>query len=290
MQLPSLNTLRTFEAAARHQSFLLAAEELNITPSAVSHQIRQLENTLTVKLFERSARQVSLSRKGDQYYTQVQQALQILSRATSSLAGPSRDRQIRMSVVPFFATRWLMPRIDRFQAAHSGWELAIQTSTQRSDFDREDLDLVIRRGGGTWRGLSSTLLLEEELIAVAAPSIANGANNLTQLKTLPLLYNSQVPSEWREWFAALGQEFTPSGTRLELQNNSQILEACVTGIGVALIDRQLIGEELTQGRIQPVTPLSVRGMRNYFLAYPKEHAKRPAVKLFQSWLQNELKL
>lgn len=288
MALPSLNILRTFEAAARHESFNKAAEELNISPSAVSHQIRQLESTLGVKLFGRTARRVVLTEKGEFYFKHVQEGIHILLQATQSLMDPTREQQIRMSVVPFFATRWLMPRLESFQAQHPGWELAIQTSTQKSDFDREDLDLVIRRGAGNWPGLTQHLLLEEELIAVALPSLAARITSLQDLKKASLLYNSQVPGEWQDWFAQLGEDFSPPTARLEFQNNSQILEACLAGAGIALMDRRLLQQELEDRRVVPAFKASVCGMRNHYLVYPEGHGNHASIKLFRDWLQSIL--
>ena len=121
MAFPSLNVLRTFEAAARHESFNKAADELCISPSAVSHQIKQLEMILDVELFERSARRVKLSGKGEFFFKNIQQGIRIIEQAINSLKNPQRDHQIRMSVVPFFATRWLMRRMENFQVQHPGW-------------------------------------------------------------------------------------------------------------------------------------------------------------------------
>lgn len=288
MAFPSLNVLRTFEAAARHESFQKAALELHISASAISHQIRQLEDILGIKLFGRGGRRVVLTQKGEYYFNNVQQGIQILVQATNSIMDPMRDRQIRMSVVPFFATRWLMPRLENFQSQYPGWELAIQTSTQKSDFDLEDLDLVIRRGGGDWPGMHQHLLLEEQLIAVARPSVAGQITSLEDLQQASLLYNSQVPSEWQDWFAKLGCNFTPPTARLEFQNNSQILETCLAGAGIALMDRHLLKEDLSTGRVVQVLEQQVSGMRNYYLVYPVNHEERRSILLFQGWIQKQL--
>ncbi len=288
MSFPSLNTLRTFEAAARHLSFNRAADELCISPSAVSHQIRQLEHTLGIRLFLRSERRVSLTQKGEFYFKNVQQGIQILVQATNSLTTPMREHTIRISAVPFFATRWLMRRLDTFQAHYPGWELAIQTSTQKSEFDREDLDLVIRRGAGDWPGMIAHLLLRESLVPVCAPAMARTIDTIVALKGATLLHNSQVPSEWSEWFGKIGHTFSAPTAKLEFQNSSQILEACIAGVGIALMDRQLIFQEMAEGRIQSVVDQQVDGMRNYYLVYPKSHTTRKSVQIFLEWISNEL--
>ncbi|WP_029066580.1 LysR substrate-binding domain-containing protein [Labrenzia sp. DG1229] len=288
MAYPSLNSLRTFETAARLLSFNKAADELCISPSAVSHQIRQLENTLGVKLFARVERGVTLTSKGEFYFMNVQQGVRILLRATDLLMDPKRSRTIKMSVVPFFATRWLMPRLERFQSLFADWELAIQTSTQKSDFEAEDLDFVIRRGRGNWPNLVSRLLMNENLTPFCATPLAGSVSDLKDLKAAPLLYNSQVPTEWSEFFASLDEQFVAPAARLEFQNTSQILDACIAGAGIALMDPALIAAELRDGRITPALDITVASYRQYYLVFPENHADRQAVDIFLKWVDAEL--
>lgn len=288
MAYPSLNSLRTFETAARLLSFNKAADELCISPSAVSHQIRQLENTLGVKLFARVERGVTLTSRGEFYFVNVQQGVRILLRATDLLMDPKRSRTIKMSVVPFFATRWLMPRLERFQSLFADWELAIQTSTQKSDFEAEDLDFVIRRGRGSWPNLVSRLLMNENLTPFCAPLLAGSILDLNDLKTAPLLYNSQVPTEWSEFFASVDEQFDAPAARLEFQNTSQILDACIAGAGIALMDPALIAAELRDGRITPALDITVASYRQYYLVFPENHADRQAVDIFLKWVDAEL--
>lgn len=288
MAYPSLNSLRTFETAARLLSFNKAADELCISPSAVSHQIRQLENTLGVKLFARVERGVTLTSRGEFYFMNVQQGVRILLRATDLLMDPKRSRTIKMSVVPFFATRWLMPRLERFQSLFADWELAIQTSTQKSDFEAEDLDFVIRRGKGSWPNLVSRLLMNENLTPFCAPLLAGSILDLNDLKTAPLLYNSQVPTEWSEFFASVDEPFDAPAARLEFQNTSQILDACIAGAGIALMDPALIAAELRDGRITPALDITVASYRQYYLVFPENHADRQAVDIFLKWVDAEI--
>lgn len=230
-----------------------------------------------------------LTQKGDYYFTNIQQGIQILLQATHAIMDPMRDKQIRMSVVPFFATRWLMPALESFQSQYPGWELAIQTSTQKSDFDLEDLNLVIRRGAGNWPGMCQHLLLEEHLIAVAPPALSATLHSLQDLERASLLYNSQVPTEWQDWFSQLGHTFAPSSARLKFQNNSQIIEACITGAGVALMDIRLVRDELKTKRLLPVQDHCVSGMRNHYLVYPKSHQGRASITLFKNWIETRIR-
>jgi len=282
---PSLNSLRTFEAAARLLSFNKAAQELCISPSAVSHQVRQLEQQLDTKLFTRIERGVTLTPIGEYYFSNVQQGIQILLRATDVVMDPKRSRTIKMSVVPFFATRWLMPRLESFQLRYPDWELAIQTSTQKSNFETEDLDLVIRRGKGSWPGLTSKLILSEKLTPVCAPQMCETISNLTDLASAPLLYNTQVLTEWPEFFSHLGEPFNAPTARLEFQNSSQILEACSTGIGVALMDPTLIQDELKSNRLTQLLGLTVPSLRNYYLVYPDKQRERKGLRVFLDWIE-----
>jgi LysR family transcriptional regulator, glycine cleavage system transcriptional activator len=290
MTYPSFNSLRTFEAAARLLSFNLAAQELNVSPSAVSHQIRHLESVLCTKLFIRMDRKVVLSKEGKVFYQKVHEGILVLVTATNELMNPTQSKIIRISVVPFFATRWLMPRLVHFQIAHPDWELNIEASTRKSNFSEENLDLVIRRGGGVWPGMSSVLLKQEYLTPVCTAKVGDKISSFDNLKQAPLLHNSQVLSEWSDWFSANGESYEPDPVRMDFQNTSQILEACMAGVGVALIDPSLITEELNSRRlIRPIDCL-VPSIRSYYLVYPRDHSNNSAVQVFSNWIQQELSI
>jgi len=286
MSLPSLNSLRTFESAARLKSFSLAASELFVSPSAVSHQIRQLEERLGVQLFVRLDRQVVLSQAGERYYPQVKIGIETLLNATQALLHDDQIAEsiIKISVVPFFATRWLLPKLEDFRQVHPSWQLKMQTSTDASDFSQEGLDLVIRRGTGPWPGMQAKLLCCEQLAAVCHPSLATQLQEVEELLKLPLLINAKVLSEWREWFDSQNKQYSEPDLSFDFQNTAQILDACLAGAGVALIDPVLISQELEQGKLVNLSGQSVPSLRQYFFVYPKAYQVQPNIQLFEQWI------
>ncbi|MEH6445058.1 MAG: LysR substrate-binding domain-containing protein [Oceanospirillaceae bacterium] len=293
MSLPSLNSLRTFESAARLQSFALAAQELYISPSAVSHQIRQLEQRLGVTLFIRLDRKVVLSDAGAQYYPEVQNGITTLLNATDQLLKKNSldtlaPTVIQMSVVPFFATRWLLLRLHKFRTLYPLWQIKMQTSTDASDFDSQDFDLVIRRGTGPWQGMISKLLCKERLAAVCHPDLAKTIKQPIDLIQQPLLFNAKVMSEWHEWFEAQSLSFNQPAVSLEFQNTSQILDACLVGAGVALVDPMMISQEIAQGKLINLFSSSMQSLRHYFIVYPLKHQQNENIKIFEQWLLKEV--
>ncbi|ETX12688.1 hypothetical protein MUS1_01860 [Marinomonas ushuaiensis DSM 15871] len=290
MALPSLNSLRTFESAARLSSFLLAAEELFISPSAVSHQIRQLEQRLGVTLFVRLDRQVVLSAEGERYYPQVKLGIETLLRATEQLTDQAlvTNQEIKMSIVPFFATRWLLPKLASFRASQPNWQLKVQTSTSSSDFNKSNFDLAIRRGVGPWNGMIAKRLCRERLVAVCRNDIFTSIKQVIDLLDLPLLFNANVMTEWHEWFSTQQLAFNDPEVSFDFQNTSQILDACIAGTGVALIDPILIKDELDQGKLRQIFPVSVASQRHYFIVYPQQSEQQESIQLFEKWLFEQL--
>ncbi|EPJ43552.1 MAG: hypothetical protein OFPI_42480 [Osedax symbiont Rs2] len=292
MSLPSLNSLRTFESAARLKSFSRAATELFVSPSAVSHQIRQLEARLGVALFIRLDRQVVLSAAGQRYYPQVKLGIDTLLEASSQLAEELTGtvQEIKMSVVPFFATRWLLPKLSGFRKSQPDWQLKVQTSTSASDFNSQDFDLVIRRGIGPWKGMIAKKLCRERLVAVCQPKMYLDIQQVTDILDQPLLFNAKVMTEWREWFVSQGLGFNDPVVSFDFQNTSQILDACIAGTGVALIDPILITEELAQGKLRKIFDHSVPSLRDYFIVYPDQCQHQQNILFFEQWLFKQLAL
>ncbi len=289
MPLPSLNSLRTFESAARLQSFSLAAAELFVSPSAVSHQIRQLEQRLCVALFVRLDRQVILSPAGQRYYPQVKLGIDTLLKASRELTEQACTvQEIKMSVVPFFATRWLLPKLASFRKSQPNWQLKIQTSTSASDFNRESFDLVIRRGVGPWQGMTAKRLCGERLAAVCQPKMYRQITKVTDLLAQPLLFNANVMSEWQEWFESQQQSFNDPVVSFDFQNTSQILDACIAGTGIALIDPIMIKDELAQGKLRQIFSGAVPSLRGYFIAYPKQFEQQQKIQVFEQWIFEQL--
>jgi len=290
MSLPSLNSLRTFESAARLKSFALAAQELFVSPSAVSHQIRLLEQRLGVELFIRLDRKVALSNAGELFYPQVKLGITTLITATEQLRVNNEENNLllKMSVVPFFATRWLLPKLADFKRLYPNCHLKVHTSTTASNFAQESLDLVIRRGVGPWLGMVSKLLCRERLAAVCSPELLMSIKRPQDLFRQPLLCNVEVMTEWQEWFETQGLVYQAPKSSFDFQNTSQILDACLSGAGVALIDPLMIHQHLLQGELVNIFNHSVDSIRSYFIVYPEQHRSQDKIHIFEQWLSDKM--
>jgi LysR family glycine cleavage system transcriptional activator len=292
-KLPSTAALAAFEAAARHQSFTKAAAELSVTQSAVCRQIASLESFLGVALFRRSQRGVGLTEAGQRYARSVATRLDEVERDTLDLMAQAgqggQGGALELAVVPTFATQWLMPRLSRFQAGHPGITVHFSSRTRPFLFADTDLDAAIHAGNGVWPGTEGRLLMPETLVTVASPRLLNGRTDWTpqSLSTLPLLQASTRPYAWRHWFESQGLqvEHDMAGARMELF--SMLSEAAAQGLGVALVPRMLVDNELASGRLVQVVPQALLSDRRYYLLYPEHKAASPALKAFADWLDGE---
>src|SRR3954463_9458740 len=207
-RLPSLNGLRAFEAAARHLSFTLAAAELNVTQTAISHQIRRLEEELGIRLFIRQNRALALTPEARDYLPGVRAAFNDLRLATDRLLRKDDDKVLTVSTLASLAAKWLLPRLTDFQEHHPGIDVRITTSTSLVDFQRDNVDAAIRYGRGQWAGLRADWLMADELFPVCSPSLLRGDKPLQRpedLRGYPLLHTSNANSDdWRLWLTAAG--------------------------------------------------------------------------------------
>jgi DNA-binding transcriptional LysR family regulator len=295
-KLPSTGALEAFEAAARHQSFTKAAEELSVTQSAVCRQIAGLEAFLDVNLFRRTRRGVMLTEAGLDYSRSVGARLDEVERDTLELmARGGRGSSLELAVVPTFGTRWLLPRLPAFQRAHPHVVVHLSARTRPFLFADTPFDAAIHAGetgAAAWPGTELRFLMHEELIAVASPAlVATLAGGLPRTAAdwaqLPLLQQSTRPYAWRQFFERLGVAVPQAmaGPRMELF--SMLTEAAVHGMGVALTPPFFVQEELAQGRLVDVGARPVSGERAYSLIYPEHKAELPALMAFAYWLQHE---
>lgn len=286
-----LNAIRTFECAARHLSFRRAAEELHVTASAVSHQVKSLEAYLGVRLFLRKTRQIELTPEAETYLSAVRQGLEQISEATRRLIH-RQDAVIRINVAPAIAGGWLIPRLYDFYQSHAGIEIEITTSMRLTDFNRSDVDLAVRYGKGSWPGLKSHLLIQEELVLICSPGLLKkdqAPESAEDLRRLPLLLVKPKVTDWQEWFSAAGiAPFEPI-KGIEFQSSPLMLDAVEAGLGYGIISRHLIEQELASGRV--VMPLATRapGSNGYYLVYPQSRCDDPKVVLFRDWVLGQLK-
>jgi LysR family glycine cleavage system transcriptional activator len=294
--LPPLNALRAFEAAARHLSFTRAAAELFVTQAAVSHQIKALEGHVGVKLFRRLPRQLLLTDEGQAYAHALTDVFARLGRATARLREPeaTRRRLLTVSVVPSFAARWLVPRLGRFRQQHPEIDVRVAPQSAAADFARDDVDVGIRYGAGKYPGLRSDRLLDDELFPVCSPRLCRGAHALRRPRDLRhhVLLHDETTDDWRTWLAVagVGADAGVDVTRGPIFTDaSMLLEAALGGQGVALARRVLAAEELRTGRlVRPfAAELTLPSARAYFVVAPRATADQPRIKAFRAWLMQE---
>jgi len=277
-KLPPLNALRAFESAARHMSFKLAAEELSVTQAAVSHQIKSLEDYLGKPLFIRLNRALELTSEGKRYFPEVRKAFDNLRAATERLLDDSVSGPLTVSVLPSFATRWLVPRLGRFSRQHPDIDLYISPDRNLTDYSRSSVDVGIRYGRKrTDPGdLHSELIIQDEMFPVCSPQLLDQHGPLQtpqQLAALPLLHDED-DREWGHWFSDAGveAEHTADINRGPVFiDASMMIQAAVDGLGVALARTSLVAGELESGRLIRVFDRVLMSYREYayYLEYPK---------------------
>jgi DNA-binding transcriptional LysR family regulator len=286
LRLPPLASLRLFEAAARHQSFKKAAQELNLTPSAVSHGVVTLERWLDVALFHRGAmRGVTLTSAGRQYLPYVSEALSMIAVGTQRLPGRRTERRIVISVAPTFASRWLVPNLPKFRKLHAGVAITLDTSHRQTFFPLDGVDLAIRMGRGEWPGMRSDLLMRERLVPVAAPDYlrATGRGGSLDLAKVTQLHVSSIENDWAAWVEG-------SGTGLEMRSGLSFdtvqlaLDAAAQGLGVAIGRLPLAQEDLASGRLVMASDVIVPIETGYWLVGVAGEEPRTDIRAFRRWI------
>ncbi|TVO77786.1 transcriptional regulator GcvA [Sedimenticola selenatireducens] len=291
MITPPLNAIRAFEAAARHLSFSLAAEELHVTASAVSHQIKTLEEYLDIKLFIRQTRQVTLTPEAQAYLPAIRMGLDQINEATRR-AMSRQDTVIRINLAPAIAGGWLIPRLYDFYNKHTDVEIEITTSMKLVDFNRSDVDLAVRFGKGHWQGLRSHLLLNELLIPVCSPKLLTKNDHPESPEALlkfPLLHVKPKATDWQEWFQAAGIAHEALKMGAGFQSSPLMLDAVEAGLGYGIVSRHLVEQELASNRIVIPFDISLIGSNGYYLVYPENRCKDHKVVLFRDWVLNQTK-
>lgn len=284
-RLPSLNALRAFEAAARHLSLTKAADELSVTPGALSHQIKALEARLGAKLFQRTARGLAFTDLGRDYLPVVRDAFDRLAAGTDTLFGAAQAATLTVSVSPNFAQKWLVPRLGRFAAAHPSIDLRIAASTEHVDFAASDVDLAVRHGDGDWPGLAVAKLSNEHVIPVASPRLAGGKPPLKRPRDLKAhtLLHAPGPVDWRAWTEAAGLADLDVRRGPRFNQASMAIEAAVDGVGVALARTGLAALDLGAGRlVQPFGP-ALAAPFAYYIVCPAPFANRSKFRTFRDW-------
>ncbi|MCA6109231.1 transcriptional regulator GcvA [Bradyrhizobium cenepequi] len=288
-RLPSLNGLRAFEAAARHLSFTQAAVELNVTQTAISHQIKRLEQELGVRLFVRQNRALTLTPKAAEYLPGVRAAFNDLKLATDRLLRREDDHVLTVSTLASLAAKWLLPRLSTFQEAHPGIDVRITTSTSLVDFQRDNVDAAIRYGRGQWQGLRADWLMADELFPVCSPSLLKGEKPLRcpeDLRDHVLLHTSNANSDdWRLWLTAAGlpTDFSKQpGITFDLI--FMTVQAALDGIGVAMGRTSYVQDDIAKGRLVVPFKITLPADAGFYLVSPQSRSDPPKLAAFRQWV------
>jgi LysR family transcriptional regulator, glycine cleavage system transcriptional activator len=288
-RLPPLNALKVFEAAARHESFTRAAEELCVTQGAVSHQVKALETELAIKLFNRERQRLIITEAGRDYLAVVRDALDRIAAGTERLLQRQSAGVLTVSTSPDFAAKWLVHRLGHFAEAHSGIDLRISATMHHVDFAREEVDLAVRHGDGNWPGLDAVRLSAERLFAICSPKLLSGRRRLekpTDILKFPLIHLDSR-SDWANWLQSFGIEDADVSHGPVLNRASMIIDAAINGQGIALARTTLAAWDLINNRLVRPFPDSLPLSKTYWIVCPKVTMTLPKIVTFRDWLLAE---
>lgn len=286
--LPSIKLLLAFDAVVRHRSVTRAADELNLTQSAVSRLILSLEKQLGKDLFLRQRRRLIPNAAALSYQREIARALDLIQRSSmAALANPDGGT-LSLAVLPTFATRWLGPRLALFLADHPGIALNMSTRIGRVDFSSEVFDAAIYFGRGDWAGVNHLKLFEEKITACASPDFVarHDVENLDMLADLPMLQLESRPTVWADWFREQGGEPSETGGML-MDQFSMMIQAAISGLGIALLPDYLAKVEILEGRLVPILKQAVPIQDAYWLVWPEEKESDGPLCAFRSWLAEQ---
>jgi LysR family transcriptional regulator, glycine cleavage system transcriptional activator len=288
-RLPSLNGLRAFESAARHLSFTNAAAELNVTQTAISHQIKRLEEELGIPLFIRQNRALALTPQARDYLPGVRAAFNDLRLATDRLLRKDNDHVLTVSTLASLAAKWLLPKLSAFQAAHPNIDVRITTSTGMVDFKSGDVDAAIRYGRGRWPGLRADWLTADQLFPVCSPALLQGDWPLRTPQDLAhhtLLHSSGgYDDDWRLWLTAAGLPTDISKQPgLSFDMIFMTLQAAIDGLGVAVGRTTYVEGDLANGRLVVPFQISLPADAGFYLVSPETASHAPKLVAFREWL------
>ena len=288
LRLPPLQTLQAFEAAARHQSYTRAAEELALTHGAISHQIAALEDRVGAKLFRRERNRMLLTEPGLQLLANVRQGLALLERAFETRLPESPRVALTLSTIPSLARCWLLPRLAHFASEHPDVDLVINPSMALVDLERDGIDLAIRYGHGGWPGVQQELLMDDELFAVCSPRYRDGRLPQTpaDLADCHLIHNPWQP--WEPWLHAAGLSLREPGHGLSYTDAALIIDAAAAGQGIALSRRALVQRDLAEGRLVRLFDVAIADPNRYFLVWRHDHAQPEQLLRLRRWLHRQV--
>lgn len=292
-RIPSLNGLKAFESAARHLSFTQAAHELNVTQTAISHQIRRLEDELGVRLFLRAKDGLTLTSEGRAYLPGVRSAFNELRHSTQMLLGSRESNTLTISTLVSLASKWLLPRLGSFQEAFPGIDVRVTASTELVDFHKAGIDAAIRYGRGDWPGLRADRLMSDEVFPVCSPRLLAGPKALKAPADLRhhrlLQVSGMTDDDWGIWLNAAGQpQVLAEGSRLTFDLAMMAVQAAIDGLGVCIGRSTYVDEDLKAGRLVAPFDLKLKSDFGFYLVTPLENADSNKVQAFRTWLMEQI--
>lgn len=292
--IPPLNALRAFDAVGRHGSLTRAATELCVTHSAVSRQLALLEGYLGITLFERGPRGVALTEVGAAYFSDISPAFQAIASATSKLNGAGDGQPLRLCVYATFAAKWLMHRLQRFEAAYPDIEIQISATPTPVDFNKLDIDAAIQLGDGLWTGIDSEFLFADVIEPVCSPALLRSGPALTGIDDLRkhrLLQSRYRKRDWYDWLHGVGRFDLDKEVALQkggFQNSLLAYQAAIEGLGIVIGQTKLLVNDLASGTLVRPFGLPVARERGYYLMMPKGRSSTRNLQAFRSWLTDEV--
>jgi len=295
-RLTHLNALRAFEAAARHANFAKAADELSVTPAAVSQQIATLEDYLGVQLFKRIARGVYLTEAAQAMLPPLRDGFDLLAAGLERARAGAKRRHLMVSLTPSVAAKWLMPRLERFITAHPDIDVRLDTTTRLVDFAREEVDVALRYGSGHWPGLVVSPLMNETVFPVCSPPLLRDPKRPLRtpadMAHHTLIHDASMPErasfpQWSTWLQAAGVHSVDRSRGLQLNASMLAIQAAVDGQGIALGRSVLVADDLASGRLVSPFALSLPLRFGYFIVHPRRPVAPAAVEAFARWVRAE---
>jgi len=291
-KLPALSALRAFEAAARHESFSRAAEEIHVTPGAISHQIRALEDELGLQLFSRNGKRIASTLAGQNFAKVIRTALTDIAEAAEALQDQRHQQRLVISATPSFASRWLASRLWRFIDRHPAIEVVLQSSSHLLNLAREGIDVGLRFGTGIYPGLQTEKLMDDYYYPVVSPTYRHGQlpSSPQQLPDYALLRMDDLRESWQPWFALVGLTLPEPTGGLITEDSSLTLRAAAGGNGIALSRHSIASQEITGGELVRLFDVAWKSDWAYYFCCTPAAAGKPQVQLFRQWMQEEIAL
>ncbi|WP_432817344.1 LysR substrate-binding domain-containing protein [Sulfitobacter sp. JB4-11] len=286
-RLPSLNQLRAFEAAARHQSIKMGADELCVTPAAVGHQVKALELALNTDLFRRKTRKIELTDDGRRLFEHLEKALDAIEYAVAQVRPADLTAMLRITIAPFFGNRWLLPRLPEFHKQHPGIEVRPSLSFDYVDLAKSGFDAAVRYGAGEWDGMNAELVCNDTVSPVCAPQLVDGCSlplPAEDILALPLACGRQWRADWVAWAEASGSDITHPDHITEYDSRAFMFDAALSGHAVILADLRMTAADVAAGSLVRLSPVEVERPQGVYVVSQETPKPNPHLQAFTAWL------